>query len=124
MRPFSAPFALAISITLGSCVAPLPVKSIADPEVRGTIKENGIPKADIEVWVDHDDYDACYRPKVKTVTDSKDHFSFAGKIRSWTWLGWASLYPFACRINHTSWGKKGIYHKVFIHTFEDEPVLL
>jgi hypothetical protein len=90
MCSIAATFALAISCCLVSCIAPLPVKSIADPAVRGKIVDRGIPQANIQVWVDHENSDACNQPQIKTLTDKDGVFFVEGKTRSWTWVGWAN----------------------------------
>ena len=77
-------------LPLAGCVAPLPVKSVADPWIHGTISEAGVPVANIEVWLDHENGAACERPQFKTITNNKGKFEFDGRMRSWTWVGWAN----------------------------------
>jgi len=79
-----------LSLAVAGCIAPLPVESVADPWVRGTIVSNGIATANVEVWLDHQDNDACEDPGMRTRTDADGRFSFEGKMRTWTWLGWAN----------------------------------
>jgi len=74
-------------LTLTACIAPLPVKSVDDPWVRGRIENAGSGVANIEIWIDHEDYAACQDPKAKTVTDEDGNFEFPGDLRSWTWVG-------------------------------------
>jgi hypothetical protein len=77
-------------IPLAGCIAPLPVESVADPWIRGTIVNNSVAAASVEVWLDHEDDDACESPGMWTLTDADGKFSFEGKTRSWTWIGWAN----------------------------------
>jgi hypothetical protein len=75
---------------LSGCIAPVPVKSVDDPWISGKIVSTGVPAAGIEVWLNHENQNACERPELKTLTDTHGHFEFAGKMRSWTWVGWAN----------------------------------
>ena len=79
-----------VLLPLMGCVAPLPVKSVDDPWVQGRIESSGSGLANIEIWIDHEDYAACRKPKSKTLTDEDGKFEFPGQLRSWTWLGWAN----------------------------------
>ncbi len=78
------------ALNLTGCIAPLPVKSVDDPWIRGTVTNNGAAVADVEVRLDHEDNDACENPGLQTVTDANGKFAFDGKMRTWTWLGWAN----------------------------------
>jgi hypothetical protein len=81
---------MALIFSLSGCIAPMPVKSVDDPWIRGKIVSTGIPVAGIEVWLNHENQSACEKPKLKTITDAHGHFKFTGKMRSWTWVGWAN----------------------------------
>lgn len=72
------------------CIAPLPVSSVDDPWVHGTIVRNGVAAANLEVRLDHEGRGSCESAALRTVTDEDGRFKFEGKLRSWTWLGWAN----------------------------------
>ena len=76
--------------SVSGCIAPLPVKSVDDPWVHGTVVRNGAAAANLEVWLDHEGRGACESAVAKTVTDEDGRFEFVGKLRAWTWLGWAN----------------------------------
>jgi hypothetical protein len=75
---------------LAACIAPLPVSSVSDPWVRGTIENEGVAAEGLEIWLDHDEFNACEYPGPRTITDADGKFSFEGKMRTWTWVGWAN----------------------------------
>ncbi len=79
-----------LMISLAGCIAPLPVDSVADPWIRGTIVDNGKAAAGLEVWLDHENFNACENPELRTLTDKDGSFTFEGKTRTWTWIGWAN----------------------------------
>lgn len=79
-----------LMMLLTGCIAPLPVGSVSDPWVQGTIKNDGVAAEGLEIWLDHDDFNACEHPGPRALTDADGKFSFEGKMRTWTWVGWAN----------------------------------
>ena len=79
-----------LMMPLAGCIAPLPVGSVSDPWVRGTIENDGVAAEGLEIWLDHDEFDACEYPGPRTLTDIDGMFSFEGEMRTWTWVGWAN----------------------------------
>lgn len=75
---------------LCGCIAPVPVDSVANPAIEGRITIKGRAAQAVEIWLDHEDYDACNKPKLKTTTDADGKFSFVAELRNWTWIGWAN----------------------------------